>query len=682
MPRRLPLALLVALAVVPFGAAQTDSPLPALLYSPSLDLTSLDRTVDPCADFYEFSCGGWEKNNPIPPDQASWSVYGKLYQDNVRFLWGLLEAAAKSTSARDAAQRKIGDYFAACMDTPAIDRLGAKPLEPALREIAALRDKRELGRFLGHRHLATVGSGLLFGFGSEQDMADSTKVIAALYAGGIGLPDRDYYVNDDDRSKEMREKYRAFAAQVFRLLGDAQPAADANAATVLAIESELARATLTRVEKRNPHNLYHKMTRDQLAELAPSLDWKGYFGAAGTGSGKSLNVSEPAFVRAMDGLLGTRSLDDWKTYLRWHVARANAPYLSAPFAEAEFAFYGKTLRGLEQMQPRWKKCVQWVDRDLGEALGKVFVEKTFTPETKQRVLEMTHHVENAMAQAIDELEWMTPQTKAQAHAKLKTMVNKIGYPDKWRDYGKLTIARGDFAGNVARSTIFESRRQLAKIGRPVDRGEWGMTPPTVNAYYNPQMNDINFPAGVLQPPLYDPKLDDAPNYGNTASTIAHELTHGFDDEGRQFDAKGNLRDWWTESDAAEFNKRAQCVIDQFGQYVIIDDIKINSKLTAGEDIADLGGTRLAYVAWRMATENQRLAPIDGFTPDQRFFIGFAQWVCRNERPEQARVRAVTDPHSPGPYRINGIVANLPEFADAFSCAAGKPMVRETPCRIW
>ena len=397
---------------------------------------------------------------------------------------------------------------------------------------------------------------------------------------------------------------------------------------------------------------------------------------------KLANVTEPAFYKELDRLIGAESLDAWKAYLRWHLVSARAPYLSRAFVAADFDFYRRTLRGVNEEQPRWKKCVRFVDRDLGEALGQVFVAKTFSPETKAKTVEMTKYVEEAMADEVRELPWMSAQTKERALEKLGTIVNKVGYPDAWRDYSALGVARGDFFGNVSRATVFESRRQLAKIGKPVDRGEWGMTPPTVNAYYNPQMNDINFPAGVLQPPLYDPRLDDAPNYGNTGSTIGHELTHGFDDEGRQFDAKGNLKDWWTKQDAEGFNERLQCVQDQYAQYVVVDDIKINSKLTSGEDVADLGGTLIAYLAWKKAVAGRKLEPVDGFTPEQRFFIGFGQWACENNRPENLRVSAATDPHSPGRYRINGIVSNLPEFQQAFSCKAGQPMVRENRCKIW
>jgi endothelin-converting enzyme/putative endopeptidase len=395
-----------------------------------------------------------------------------------------------------------------------------------------------------------------------------------------------------------------------------------------------------------------------------------------------VNVTQPAFYKEVEHQLATRPIDDWKVYLRWHLAHAKAPFLSSAFVQANFEFYSKYLRGVTEMQPRWKRCVRYVDQDLGEALGQVFVEKTFTADTKARALAMVKQIEQAMETDLNQIAWMSPETKKQALVKLHSVVNKIGYPDKWRDYSAVNVVRGDFLGNVDRADVFESKRQLNKIGKPVDRSEWQMTPPTVNAYYDPQMNDINFLAGVLQPPLFDPKMDDAPNYGNTGATIGHELTHGFDDEGRQFDAKGNLKDWWTKQDAAEFEKRTACVVDQYAQYTVVDDIKINSKLTLGEDVADLGGTLLAYMAWKEATKGQDLKPIDGFTPDQRYFIGMAQWACGDERPESKRLNAITNPHSPDKYRINGVVSDMPEFSKAFSCKAGQPMAPVKACRVW
>jgi endothelin-converting enzyme/putative endopeptidase len=550
-----------------------------------------------------------------------------------------------------------------------------------LDRIAALRSVAQLAPVLAGLQLDS-NAGMLFGFSSNQDFSDSTRVIAFAFAGGLGLPDRDYYLKTDAKSVETRTRYTAHVAKMFELLGDAPAAAQREAQTVMEIETALANGTLTRVERRDPYKLFHKMTRAQLTALAPAFDWQAYLAVMGGGGLDEFNVTEPEFFRRVEELLKARCLDDWKIYLRWHLVNAEAPYLSTPFVTANFDFYRAYLRGTKQMEPRWKRCVRYTDRDLGEALGQVFVRKTFSPETKARVLTMTKNIQNAMRQDIETLTWMSPETKRRALEKLRGMVDKIGYPDRWRDYSKLDIQRGDFLGNIMRSDEFEARRELAKIGKPVDRGEWQMSPPTVNAYYDPQMNDINFPAGVLQPPLYDPRMDDAPNYGNTGATIGHELTHGFDDEGRQFDAKGNLKDWWTPEDAAAFVSRTACVEKQYAGYTVIDDIRINSKLTLGEDVADLGGTLLAYVAWKAATKDETLHPIDGFTPDQRFFIGMAQWACGGERPESKRVTAMTDPHSPNEYRINGVVSNMPEFSKAFACKPGQPMVRTPACRVW
>ena len=659
-----------------------EKPYTALPYTPSLDVASMDKSVNPCVDFYTYSCGGWIKNNPIPADQAAWSVYGKLYQDNQRFLWGILADLAKKTSGRTPNQQKIGDLFGSCMDEAAVEKAGLRPLKPALNEIAALKSKKELAGLLAREHLTNMTGGLLFNFGSDQDFSDSSQVIAFATAGGLGLPDRDYYTKTDKKSEEIREKYLEHLRKTFALLGDSPAAARHEADTVMRIETALAKASLTRVERRDPHKLFHKMDRKQLQALTPEFDWNTYLKTAGLNKVNTFNVTQPKFYQAVNEQLQNNSLGDLKTYLRWHVARANAPYLSSKFVQENFDFYLRTLRGVQQIQPRWKRCVGLVDRQLGEALGQEFVNRAFSQDMKQRTMEMTRQIEQAMENDLKQISWMGPETKKQALEKLHSVVNKVGYPDKWRDYSSVTIQRGDFLRNVQRTVSFEAHRELNKIGKPLDRGEWGMTPPTVNAYYNPQMNDINFPAGVLEPPLYDIKEDDAPNYGNTGSTIGHELTHGFDDEGRQFDAKGNLRDWWTHDDSAQFEKRAQCVVDQYAKYTIVDDIKINSKLTEGEDVADLGGTILAYIAWKAAEKGKQLENRDGFTPDQRFFIGFAQWACENQRPENLRVNAITNPHSPGKYRINGVVVNMPEFQQAFSCKAGQPMVREDRCRVW
>ena len=664
------------------ATAAADTPILSLPYTPGLDTAFMDRSADPCVDFYQYSCGGWMKRNPIPPDQPGWDVYSKLDQDNQRFLWGILDDLGRNTSGRNANQQKIGDYFAACMDESAIEKLGADPLKPYLDQINGLTSKQQLPSLLAEMHLRTEGSGMFFGFSSAQDYGDSTQVIAFATAGGLGLPDRDYYTKSDPKSVELRQKYLAHVQRMLELLGDRPDAAQREAVRIMAMETALAEASLTRVERREPHNLYHKVDLAHLQALSPDFDWGIYLKGTGLGQQNTFNVTEPAFYRELDKQFQGASLDDIKNYLRWHTVHSAAPFLSQAFVAEDFDFFGKTLRGVPQLRPRWKRCVRLVDRQLGEALGQEFVSRAFSPELKQKALTMTNQIEQAMAADIEQLSWMGPETKQNALTKLHSIANKIGYPDRWRDYSSVAISRSDFAGNAERATVFESKRDLNKIGKPVDRGEWEMTPPTVNAYYSQRMNDINFPAGVLQPPLYDPKMDDAPNYGDTGGTIGHELTHGFDDEGRKFDAQGNLKDWWTSQDSKNFEARAQCVVDQYAQYVVVDDVKINSKLTEGEDIADLGGLILAWMAWKDQSKNAHLENRDGLTPEQRFFVGNAQWACENDRPEDLRMHAITDPHSPGKYRVNGLVVNMPEFEKAFACKASQPMAKENRCRIW
>jgi endothelin-converting enzyme/putative endopeptidase len=677
------LSSLAAPGVWVLAQTVTDQPIPALPYTPSLDVTAMDKTVDPCEDFYRYTCGGWIEKNPIPADQSSWSVYGKLAADNQRFLWGILQSLGPSLTTRSPAQQKIGDFFAACMDTEAVDTAGLAPLQPTLNLIDSLDEKASLAQLVARLHREGAGGDLFFGAEPDQDFADSNKIIMVVDAGGLGLPDRDYYTKDDERSVELRAKYKAHVMRMLSLIAEPGDVA-AKADMILGLETKLAEASLTRVQRRDPKLLFHDMKISGLKDLAPNFNWDLYFPNLGLDRKKlgTINVTQPAFQKAFSKILADTSLDDLKSYMRWHVAHERATLLSKDFVDESFDFYSRTLRGVPEQKPRWKRCVTLVDQQLGEALGQEFVNRVFSPTLKARTLRMTHQIEEAMAAEIKGLSWMGADTKKRALAKLNTIVNKIGYPDKWRDYSSVQVTPNDFFGNVMRSDQFETARSLAKIGKPVDRGEWGMTPQTVNAYYNPQMNDINFPAGVLQPPLYDAKLDDAPNYGNTGGTIGHELTHGFDDEGRQFDAKGNLTDWWAKADDEKFNARAQCVVDQYAQYVVVDDIKINSKLTLGEDIADLGGLILGWIAWKAETKDKALVDRDGFSPEQRFFIGYAQWACEDRRPEQARVLAATDPHSPGKYRVNGLVANMPQFAKAFMCKPGQAMVKPKVCEIW
>jgi endothelin-converting enzyme/putative endopeptidase len=684
MNKSLLLLFVVIIGFTVAAFAQTEKPLASFPYTPGLDVTSMDRTADPCVDFYQYSCGGWMKKNPIPSDQAEWSVYAKLTQDNQQFLWGILDQLSKQTSGRNANQQKIGDYFGACMNEEDVNKLGAKPLRPYLDQIAAMKSKKDLPALLARLHASLQTSGLFFFFGSNQDFENSQSVIAFAETGGLSLPDRDYYTKDDEKSADIRKQYVAHVEKTFAMLGDQPEVAKSESAKVMQIETALAKASLTRVERRDPYNLFHKVDFKGLQAMTPDFDWDIYIKELGLPAQNAFNVSQPKFYAELDKQLNTLSLEDIKAYLRWHTVHAMAPYLSDNFVNENFNFFSKTLHGVPQLRPRWKRCVSLVDDQLGEALGQEFVARAFSPELKQKTLLMTQQIEQSMEQDINTLTWMSDATKRQALEKLHSIVNKIGYPDKWRDYSSVDIKANDFAGNVQRANVFESKRDLNKIGKPLDRGEWGMTPPTVNAYYNGQMNDINFPAGVLQPPLYDPKMDDAPNYGNTGGTIGHELTHGFDDEGRQFDAKGNLKDWWTKDDAKNFTDRAQCVVDQYAQYVIVDDIKINSKLTEGEDLADLGGLILAWMAWQDQIKHATTKPEarDGLSPEQRFFVGNAQWACENNRPEDLRASAITNPHSPGKYRVNGLVVNMEQFQKAFNCKAGQPMVRENRCRVW
>jgi len=663
---------------------------PATTRAGQFDVASLDRSADPCVDFYQFACGNWMKNNPIPPDQARWARFGEVAERNRQILHEILEKAAAPDPKRSALEQKYGDYYASCMNEEGIEARGMAPLRPELTRIAAIHSKAELIDEVAHLHgAARAGRGdpgvrALFYFTSMADLHDATQMVAAVDQGGLGLPDRDYYLKEDPKSAETRKQYLEHMRKVFALIGDDPKMAAREADAVMKIETALAKASMDRVARRDPHNRDHKMKVHQLAELAPGFEVARFFRSSGARPFEELNVGNPDFFKQVSSTIKSTPLGDWKSYLRWHWTEAKAPVLSRAFVEEHFKFNGRILTGQEQLAERWKRCVQMTDRDLGEAVGQPYVDKTFGAEGKHRTQQMVQVIEKAMEKDIQELPWMTGETKKRALEKLHAIANKIGYPDKWRDYSTVEITRGDFFGNVLRAAQFERRRQLAKIGQPLDKTEWTMTPPTVNAYYNPPENDINFPAGILQPPFYDSKLDDAVNYGAIGTVIGHELKHGFDDQGRKFDGQGNLRDWWTEVDGKEFEKRASCIADEYSGFVAVKDpeLKLNGRLTLGENTADNGGLRIAYMALMDKLRQRPTGPIEGFTPEQRLFLGFGQIWCENSTVESARLRALTDSHSPGRYRTNGVVQNMPEFQKAFGCKAGQPMVAKEPCRVW
>ncbi len=641
----------------------------------------LDKNIDPCTDFYEYACSKWKAQNPIPGDHPGWGRFNELTERGEYIVRDILDKYSANDSKRTPVEQKIGDYYQACMDESAIEQAGTKPLRPELDRIAGLKSKKDLAREIIHLHRQAVN--VLFSFGSDQDFKDAKQVIAEADEGGMALPDRDYYLKDDAKSVALRKQYVEHVQKMFELMGDSSDKAAAEAKTVMDIETGLAKGALDRVSRRDPAKVYHRMTAKELSALSPDFGWNVYLDGIGAPSSAVLNVTEPDFFKQMNGVLASASLDDWKTYLRWHVLHGNSALLPAQFVNENFEFFEKDLLGTKELSPRWKRCVRYTSGDLGEAVGQKYVEQTFGVEGKARTLKMVEALEKALAEDIKSLDWMGAETKKEAMVKLAAISNRIGYPDKWRDYSSLKINRGDAMGNSLRSNEFEFQRQLNKIGKPVNKNDWPYPPATVNASYNPQLNNITFPAGILQPPFYDNKADDAMNFGGIGAVIGHELTHGFDDQGSQFDPEGNLRDWWTKEDKKEFDQRTKCVADQYSGYNAVDDVKVNGKLTLGENVADNGGLRIAYMALMDTLAGKEPPPIDGMTAQQRFFLGWTNVWCQNRTDEFSRMLVAIDPHSPGKWRINGSVSNMPEFREAFHCKADAPMVRgDKACHVW
>ncbi|SDL76902.1 putative endopeptidase [Catalinimonas alkaloidigena] len=645
-----------------------------------IDPTNLDTTVAPCDNFYRFANGGWLDRNPVPPSESRWSSFNELFEQNNAIMREILDSvSAKTDWEKGSVEQKVGDFYHSGMDTVQIAKLGLDPVRPELQKIASIQNRDDLQRVIAELH--PLGVNAAFRFYVTQDDKISSQYIPNLIQGGLGLPDRDYYVRDDAPSQEIRDQYVDHLGRMMTLAGEPEAEALQHAKQIMALETRLAKASMERVKLRDPYATYNKMSVDELQRKAPNLNWKAMFQAMNVPDFDTLIVGQPDFVAELNRAVAQVSLDNWKAYLEWTVLNTAAPWLSDAFVEADFDFFSKTLNGTQEMRPRWKRIANATDDALGEALGELYVKRTFSPEAKEKALEMVHNLQEAFRERLGELTWMSDETKQAALEKLEAFATKIGYPDEWRDYSDLDIARDAYARNQFNANVFGWNRNVNKLGKPIDRKEWHMTPPTVNAYYNPSQNEIVFPAGILQPPFFDPKADDAVNYGGMGAVIGHEMTHGFDDQGRQYDPQGNLRDWWQASDADQFKGRAQRMVNQFGEYTMVDTIPVNGELTLGENIADLGGLKIAYAALQKALENKRPEKIDGFTPEQRFFLGWAQ-IWRTNITDQAAARLIkVDPHAPGMYRTNGPLANLPEFYEAWGCTPADAMMRNDSVRV-